>query len=203
MKTLFFATTNENKINEVKNILDIPNLNLIVPQNFNIKETGKTFKENSLIKAKALFEILNKNQNVFGEDSGLCIEALNLEPGIYSKRYDIYKLCKKLNTNEKNQLILDLMKNEKNRNAYFICNISYISKNSQILNFEGILKGKIALSLNNNKNYGFGYDSIFLTKNNKKLSDLKLEEKNKISHRGIAFLKFKKFLLESLFNSQT
>ncbi|WKC75979.1 RdgB/HAM1 family non-canonical purine NTP pyrophosphatase [Borreliella valaisiana] len=201
MKTLFFATTNENKINEVKNILNIPNLNLIVPQNFNIKETGKTFKENSLLKAKALFEILNKNQNVFGEDSGLCIEALNLEPGIYSKRYDIYKLHKKLSTNEKNQLILDLMKNEKNRNAYFICNISYISKNRQISNFEGILKGKIALSLNDNKNYGFGYDSIFLTKNNKKLSDLKLEEKNKISHRGIAFLKFKKFLLESLFNS--
>ncbi|AIJ29616.1 RdgB/HAM1 family non-canonical purine NTP pyrophosphatase [Borreliella valaisiana] len=201
MKTLFFATTNENKINEVKNILNIPNLNLIVPQNFNIKETGKTFKENSLLKAKALFEILNKNQNVFGEDSGLCIEALNLEPGIYSKRYDIYKLSKKLSTNEKNQFILDLMKNEKNRNAYFICNISYISKNRQISNFEGILKGKIALSLNDNKNYGFGYDSIFLTKNNKKLSDLKLEEKNKISHRGIAFLKFKKFLLESLFNS--
>ncbi|WKC76899.1 RdgB/HAM1 family non-canonical purine NTP pyrophosphatase [Borreliella valaisiana] len=201
MKTLFFATTNENKINEVKNILNIPNVNLIVPQNFNIKETGKTFKENSLLKAKALFEILNKNQNVFGEDSGLCIEALNLEPGIYSKRYDIYKLGKKLSTNEKNQFILDLMKNEKNRNAYFICNISYISKNRQISNFEGILKGKIALSLNDNKNYGFGYDSIFLTKNNKKLSDLKLEEKNKISHRGIAFLKFKKFLLESLFNS--
>ncbi|MBB6031613.1 XTP/dITP diphosphohydrolase [Borreliella spielmanii] len=201
MKTLFFATTNENKINEVKNILDIPNLNLIVPQNFNIKETGKTFKENSLLKAKALFEILKKNQNVFGEDSGLCIEALNLEPGIYSKRYDTYKLCKKLSTNEKNQLILDLMKNEKNRQAYFICNISYISKNRQISNFEGIIKGKIALSLNGGKNHGFGYDSIFLTKNNKKLSDLTLEEKNKISHRGIAFLKFKKFLLESLFNS--
>nr|WP_267918160.1 RdgB/HAM1 family non-canonical purine NTP pyrophosphatase [Borreliella garinii] len=201
MKTLFFATTNENKINEVKNILDIPNLNLVIPKSFNIKETGKTFKENSLLKAKALFEILNKNQNVFGEDSGLCIEALNLEPGIYSKRYDTYKLCKKLNTNEKNQLILDLMKNEKNRKAYFICNISYISKDKQISNFEGIIKGEIALSLNNNKNYGFGYDSIFLTKNNKKLSDLTLEEKNKISHRGIAFSKFKKFLLESLFNS--
>ncbi|WPM06054.1 RdgB/HAM1 family non-canonical purine NTP pyrophosphatase [Borreliella sinica] len=201
MKTIFFATTNENKINEVKNILDIPNLNLIVPQNFNIKETGKTFKENSLLKAKALFEILNKNQNVFGEDSGLCIEALNLEPGIYSSRYDTYKLGKKLNTNEKNQLILDLMKNEKNRKAYFICNISYISKNKQISNFEGIIKGEIALSLNGNEKYGFGYDSIFLTKNNKKLSDLKLEEKNKISHRGIAFLKFKKFLLKSLFNS--
>ncbi|WNZ71475.1 RdgB/HAM1 family non-canonical purine NTP pyrophosphatase [Borreliella garinii] len=201
MKTLFFATTNENKINEVKNILDIPNLNLVIPKSFNIKETGKTFKENSLLKAKALFEILNKNQNVFGEDSGLCIEALNLEPGIYSKRYDIYKLCKKLSTNEKNQLILDLMKNEKNRKAYFICNISYISKDKQISNFEGIIKGEIALSLNDNKNYRFGYDSIFLTKNNKKLSDLTLEEKNKISHRGIAFSKFKKFLLESLFNS--
>ncbi|WKD00599.1 RdgB/HAM1 family non-canonical purine NTP pyrophosphatase [Borreliella americana] len=201
MKTLFFATTNENKINEVKNILDIPNLNLIVPQNFDIKETGKTFKENSLLKAKALFEILNKNQNVFGEDSGLCIEALNLEPGIYSKRYDTYKVCKKLSTNEKNQLILNLMKNEKNRKAYFICNISYISTNGQILNFEGIIKGQIALNLNDDKNYGFGYDSIFLTRNNKKFSDLTLEEKNKISHRGIAFLKFKKFLLESLFNS--
>nr|WP_267510028.1 RdgB/HAM1 family non-canonical purine NTP pyrophosphatase [Borreliella garinii] len=201
MKTLFFATTNENKINEVKNILDMPNLNLVIPKSFNIKETGKTFKENSLLKAKALFEILNKSQNVFGEDSGLCIEALNLEPGIYSKRYDTYKLCKKLSTNEKNQLILDLMKNEKNRKAYFICNISYISKDKQISNFEGIIKGEIALSLNDNKNYGFGYDSIFLTKNNKKLSDLTLEEKNKISHRGIAFSKFKKFLLESLFNS--
>ncbi|QFI14383.1 RdgB/HAM1 family non-canonical purine NTP pyrophosphatase [Borrelia sp. CA_690] len=201
MKTLFFATTNENKINEVKNILNIPNLNLMIPQNFNIKETGKTFKENSLIKAKALFEILNKNQNVFGEDSGLCIEALNLEPGIYSKRYDTYKLGKKLSANEKNQFILDLMKNEKNRKAYFLCNISYISKNGQISNFEGIINGKIALSLNGYEKYGFSYDSIFLTKNNKKFSDLKLEEKNKISHRGIAFSKFKKFLLETLFKS--
>ncbi|OJH15537.1 deoxyribonucleotide triphosphate pyrophosphatase, partial [Borreliella bissettiae] len=74
-------------------------------------------------------------------------------------------------------------------------------KNGQILNFEGIIRGEIALSLNDKQNYGFGYDSIFLTKNNKKLSDLTLEEKNKISHRGIAFLKFKKFLLEYLFNS--
>ncbi|BDU63073.1 non-canonical purine NTP pyrophosphatase [Candidatus Borrelia fainii] len=198
MKTLFFATTNINKINEVKQILDIPNIKIKIPKNFYAKETGKTFKENSLLKAKTLFESLDKKKPVFSEDSGLCIKALNLEPGIYSKRYDQYKLGKKLGTNKKNHLIIDLMKDKENRTAYFICIVSYISINGTITNFEGILNGTIALDIDCHKKNGFGYDPIFLTANNKRLSKLTLTEKNKISHRGIAFAKFKKFLMQSL-----
>ncbi|AFI31029.1 RdgB/HAM1 family non-canonical purine NTP pyrophosphatase [Borrelia crocidurae] len=198
MKTLFFATSNINKINEVKQILDIPKIKIEIPQNFDIKETGKTFKENSLLKAKALFKILNNKQPVFSEDSGLCIEALNMEPGIYSKRYDQYKLGKKLDNNEKNHLIIDLMREQNNRTAYFICVISYIDVDGTINNFEGILKGTIALNIDYYQKNGFGYDPIFLTTNNKRLSELNLEEKNKISHRGIAFDKFKKFLMQFL-----
>ena len=144
MKTLFFATTNIHKINEVKHILNIPNIKLEIPKNFDVQETGSTFKENSLLKAKALFELLDRKQHVFSEDSGLCIEALNLEPGIYSKRYDKYKLGKKLSTHEKNQLIIDLMKNKENRAAYFVCIISHISTDGQISNFKGVFNGKIA-----------------------------------------------------------
>ncbi|AAX16763.1 RdgB/HAM1 family non-canonical purine NTP pyrophosphatase [Borrelia hermsii] len=198
MKTLFFATTNINKINEVKQILDIPNIKIEIPKNFDVKETGKTFKENSLIKAKALFESLGRKHPVFSEDSGLCIEALNLEPGIYSKRYDQYKLGKKLGTKEKNHFIIDLMKDKENRAAYFICIVSHIAKDGTITNFEGIFNGTIALDIDCCKKNGFGYDPIFLTTNNKRLSELNLEEKNKISHRGIAFTKFKKFLMQSL-----
>ncbi|BCR20856.1 RdgB/HAM1 family non-canonical purine NTP pyrophosphatase [Borrelia miyamotoi] len=197
MKTLFFATTNLNKINEVKQILDIPNIKIEIPKNFDVEETGKTFKENSLLKAKALFELLDRKQPVFSEDSGLCIEALNLEPGIYSKRYDQHKLGKKLGANEKNQLIIDLMKNKKNRTAYFICIVSHISINGTITNFKGVFSGTIALNIDYCKKNGFGYDPIFLTTNNKRLSELSFAEKNKISHRGIAFTKFKKFLIKS------
>ncbi|AWG42637.1 non-canonical purine NTP pyrophosphatase, RdgB/HAM1 family [Candidatus Borreliella tachyglossi] len=198
MKTLFFATTNINKINEVKKILNIPNIKLEIPKNFDVQETGKTFQENSLLKAKALFEILGRKQHVFSEDSGLCIEALNLEPGIYSKRYDKHKLGKKLSTNEKNQLIIDLMKHKKNRTAYFVCSVSYISVDGAITNFEGMLHGSIALDFDYYQKNGFGYDPIFLTHNNERLSGLSLSEKNKISHRGIAFAKFKEFITQSL-----
>ncbi|QMU99046.1 RdgB/HAM1 family non-canonical purine NTP pyrophosphatase [Borrelia sp. A-FGy1] len=198
MKTLFFATTNMNKINEVKQILNIPNIKLEIPKNFDVKETGKTFRENSLIKAKALFELLNRKKNVFSEDSGLCIKALNLEPGIYSKRYDKYKIGKKLSSHEKNQLIIDLMKHKENREAYFVCIISHISTDGQISNFKGIFKGKIASNIDYCKKNRFGYDPIFLTNNNRRLSELNIAEKNKISHRGIAFTKFKNFLINHL-----
>ncbi|UGQ17051.1 RdgB/HAM1 family non-canonical purine NTP pyrophosphatase [Borrelia sp. RT1S] len=198
MRTLFFATANVNKINEVKKILNIHNIRLEIPKNFGIRETGTTFKENSLLKAKALFELLNRKYHVFSEDSGLCIEALNLEPGIYSKRYGKYKLGKKLTTHEKNQLIIDLMKNKTNRRAYFVCMVSHISTNGQINNFEGIFNGSIAPDVNGCQKNGFGYDPIFLTNNNKRLSELSLAEKNKISHRGIAFTKFKNFIMDSL-----
>ncbi|AHH08209.1 Nucleoside-triphosphatase [Borrelia anserina BA2] len=147
MKTLLFATTNVNKINEVKQILDIPNIKIEIHKNFDVKETGKTFKENSSLKAKALFKSLDKKQPVFSEDSGLCIEALNMEPGIYSKRYDQYKLGKKLEANEKNQLIIDLMKHKENRTAYFICIVTHISVDGVITNFEGIFNGTIALDI--------------------------------------------------------
>ncbi|UER67438.1 RdgB/HAM1 family non-canonical purine NTP pyrophosphatase [Borrelia sp. BU AG58] len=196
MRTLFFATANINKVKEVKKILNIHNIKIEVPKNFDIQETGTTFKENSLIKAKALFEALGKKYHVFSEDSGLCIEALDLEPGIYSKRYGKYKLGKKLNAHEKNQLIIDLMKHKTDRKAYFVCMVSHISTDGQISTFEGVFTGSIASDINCYQKNGFGYDPIFLTNNNKRLSELSLAEKNKISHRGIAFTKFKNFIIE-------
>ncbi|WP_024654016.1 RdgB/HAM1 family non-canonical purine NTP pyrophosphatase [Borrelia persica] len=198
MKTLFFATSNINKINEVKQILNIDTIKIEIPQNFEVQETGKTFKENSILKAKTLFESLGRQQFVFSEDSGLCIEALNMEPGIYSKRYDQYKFGKKLDNDEKNNLIIDLMKNQNNRKACFICIVSHIAIDGTITNFKGIFNGTIALNIDHSQKNGFGYDPIFLTKNNIRLSELSIEEKNEISHRGIAFAKFKKFLMQSL-----
>lgn len=179
---ILIATHNIGKFKEIKYILRDYFNNIYSLKDFNIdtdvEETGKTFYENALLKAKAISERVKIP--VLSDDSGLCVEALNNEPGIYSARYakehddkaNIKKLLKKLN-------------NKKDRDAYFICCVVVLFPDGKIISATGITKGEI-LSKEQGNN-GFGYDPVFYSYELQKSFGIATEEeKNKISHRSKA-----------------
>ena len=178
---LIFATHNQNKVNEIKNYIP-KNINLMslddIGYKDKIKETGKSFYENALIKAR---HINNKfGINCFSDDSGLEVDCLNGEPGVFSARY-----AGKPYDSEKNiDFLLNKMKNSKNRNANFKTCIVLIHGND-VKFFKGKVEGEILNKRKGTK--GFGYDSIFMPKGFKNsFGELSMTKKNKISHRGIA-----------------
>lgn len=183
------ATNNQHKIVELQQMLsdtfDVKTLNEIGCFE-EIEETGSTFEENSKIKADYIF---NKyGLNIIADDSGLEVEALNNEPGVFSARYG------GLPTNhEKNisTLLLNLG-DSKNRNARFRTVITLIFEGSTYF-FEGEINGSI---LNKKRgNEGFGYDPIFVPEGfNETFAEMDSIQKNKISHRGIAIQKMIAFL---------
>lgn len=174
---MIFASSNEGKIKEVKKILniDIKSLNDL-DEKIEINETGNTFLENAILKAK---EIYNKTGiPTIADDSGLEIDALNGFPGVKTHRFlegtDL----------DRNKEILRRMNNIKNRTCYFVCSIAYFD-GINLETSEYRLKGSIANSVNENN--GFGFDSIFLYKG-KYLSDMDINEKNMISPRKKALI---------------
>ncbi|MFQ3576581.1 MAG: RdgB/HAM1 family non-canonical purine NTP pyrophosphatase [Cytophagales bacterium] len=189
MIQLCLASNNPKKISEIKNILgnsfDIKSLNQFLPY-VDIPETGKTLEENSEIKAKYLFEKLK--MPCIADDSGLEVETLDNEPGVYSARYageekDDMKNIEKL---------LLKMIGEKRRNARFRTIITYIDQGG-IVQFEGIIEGKIIHELRG-KN-GFGYDPIFIPIGHEKtFAEMNSEEKNALSHRFLALKKLQEYL---------
>ncbi len=192
MLEIVLATNNQNKINEYKKILkDLP-IKLYSLSDLKIdndpEETGKTFKENSLIKAKSLQNCTKKI--ILSDDSGIVIDALGDEfPGIYSKRYAL-----SLGGFEKCNSFLTL--NYANSPAKFTCCICVLNLTDDPLYFIGECKGKITNYVT--KNNGFGYDPIFLPDGyNKTYGELTSEEKNNISHRKRAILKMIDYLKEN------
>ena len=150
-----------------------------------IIEDGKTFHENALIKAKYCFQ--KTGIPSLGDDSGLVVEALNGKPGIFSARYasnhDFAKNMAK---------VLDEMKDEKNRKAYFVTVMCLFDENGENY-FEGRVYGNLTKEIRGEK--GFGYDPIFIPENYEvTFAEMKPEEKNKISHRKNAIEKFLDFL---------
>ena len=210
---LIFATNNKHKMSEIKDILGEKYKNIVflmgdLDVHINPVENGETFEENSIIKAKALYEELkNKNQvlpndYIVADDTGLCIDYLDGAPGIYSARF----MGENTSQEEKNLKILDLMKdlpNEK-RTAYFITNLAviYVNKDKEPINmsFEGRIDGYIAKKIE--KTGGFGYDPIFAVGDTsdiekgqvKTYSNIGMAEKNKISHRARALNLFVQYL---------
>ncbi len=189
MKTLVFATANEHKANEIRAIL---------PETFDLKslsdigfttpllETSDTIKGNAIQKVDQLWDSIEKN--CFADDTGLEVQALQGQPGVYSARY-----AREEATDEENmEKLLTQLQGIDNRIAHFKTVIAY--KTAQdLLTFDGILTGKIALSKRGTN--GFGYDPIFIPDGySKHLAEFSLEEKNKISHRAIAFKKFIDYL---------
>lgn len=186
---LIFASHNKNKIKEIAAILP-KYIELIgledLSYNEEIEESGATFEENALIKAR---HIATKfKTNCFADDSGLEVEVLGGEPGVYSARYA---------GNEKNDeanidKLLHNLKNTNNRKAQFRTAIALIIDGKEIL-FEGNIKGTIITEKQGSG--GFGYDPVFVPDNySKTFAELAAEEKNKISHRALAVKKLIDYL---------
>ncbi|MFN0293309.1 non-canonical purine NTP diphosphatase [Pedobacter helvus] len=188
MQKLVFATNNAHKTDEVAHIL-APNYEILNLKDINclvdIPETGNTFAENANLKSTYVFE--NFGLDCFADDSGLEVEALNYEPGIYSARYSGVK-----NDTTNLQLLLKNMEGQSNRRARFKTVISLL-KNGENHLFEGIIEGTIR-SVPSGTN-GFGYDPIFQPDGyDITFAEMDMSEKNKISHRALAMQKLIAFL---------
>jgi XTP/dITP diphosphohydrolase len=192
---LIFATNNINKAKEIQHLVgDSVTIKTLIEIGCleEIVENGKTLNENASIKSNYVFN--NFNMNCFADDTGLLVESLNGEPGIYSARY----AGEQKNAGDNMDLLLKNLSNKKNRLASFMTVIS-LKINDEEYFFEGELKGAIALEKSGNG--GFGYDPIFIPEGyTKSLAELSLDEKNKISHRAKAFNKLRDFLIQNNLN---
>ena len=189
---LIIASSNQNKLLEFKKILgDKITLYNLSDYNINkeIPEDEDTIKKNAMFKAKFIYNQTGKN--VFADDTGLEIDSLNGEPGVYSARYS----GKEKNSEKNIQLVLNNLKNKIDRNARFKTIISLIH-NGKFLNFEGIVNGEITHKRRGMN--GFGYDSIFQPNGySMTFGEMRNEEKNRISHRSIAINKMIDYLKEN------
>ena len=187
MKKILIGTHNAGKFKEIAYLIS-KNYKKISPVSLKIKspkETGKSFISNSKLKVR--FFSKHVNYPVISDDSGLCIQALNNKPGIYSAR-----LAKKHGSFDKAmKVILKKMKNKKNRKAIFVCSLSFKKNNGKIVSVEGKLKGNISNKIIGKK--GFGYDPIFIPLKKKiTFGQMLKTKKMKMDHRYIAFQKLKK-----------
>ena len=187
MKKILIGTHNKGKFKEIAYLIS-KKYKKVSPESLKIKspkETGKSFRSNSRLKAE--FFSKNVKYPVISDDSGLCIEALNNKPGIYSAR-----LAKKKGSFFKAmKYILKKMEKKKNRNATFVCNLSFKDYGKRIISIEGKLKGKISYKILGKK--GFGYDPIFIPLKKKiTFGQMTKLAKIKMDHRFIAFQKLKK-----------
>ena len=191
---LFLGSNNQGKIKEISDLLP-KKIQIITPKQLNLsspKETGKTFEENSIIKAK--FFSRKTKMICLSDDSGLEIDSLNRLPGIYSARWGgkkgnfnlaikrVYKELKKKNVNWR----------KLKQTARFVCALTIYWPNNKFINVIGKVEGSIS-KFKKGKN-GFGYDPIFIPRNKKiTFGQMNPKEKYKIDHRIKAFKKIKKF----------
>ena len=194
---IILATKNEGKIKEFEKLTEGMNIEVLsILDNIDfpdVVEDGKTFEENSAKKAKEIAEYTGII--TVSDDSGLCVDMLNGEPGIYSARYsgenatdesNMEKLLKNLSNTEK-----------KKRKAYFVSVVSIAFPDESVKSFRGETEGEILFQKEGNN--GFGYDPIFYSYDLKKsFGNATPEEKKSVSHRGRAFQKLKKEVLEKL-----
>ena len=192
MKKIVIATSNEKKLEEIKALLsDLP-IQIISQSDLNVKsceEPFNTFIENALVKAR--FASKQTGLPAIADDSGLCVHALNGQPGVLSARFS----GEKRNDENNNDKLLNDLNNNENRGAHYYCAIVFIMSFSdpQPIITEGIWQGEI-LKMRKGIN-GFGYDSIFMDyKTDLSAAELSPELKNRISHRGQALQKLKQKL---------
>ena len=194
MKRMIFATGNENKMKEIREILGALPLEILSMKeagvSADILEDGKTFEENALIKARAICKLAG--EMVLADDSGLEIDYLNKEPGIYSARY----MGEDTSYHIKNKSLIDRLEGvpDGKRTARFVCAIAAVFPDGKELVVRGTVEGIIGYEEKGEN--GFGYDPIFyLPERGCTTAELPPEEKNSISHRGNA-LRLMKDLLE-------
>ena len=186
---IVFATNNPNKLKEIQSLIpkeiEIISLNEI-GCNEDIPETGDTLEANAFQKAHYIKD--NFNYDCFADDTGLEIDELNGDPGVYSARY----AGPERNANANMNKVLNELKGKKNRKAQFRTAIALILKGEEHL-FEGKVEGYISKDKQGNE--GFGYDPIFIPVNDiRSFAQMSMQEKGVISHRGRAVRKLVAYL---------
>jgi len=194
---IVFATGNKGKVREVREMLDGMGIEFFALSDYanvpEIVEDGKSFLENALKKARIISEFTG--ETVLADDSGLQVDALGGEPGIYSARY----AGESATDEENNAALLTKLKNipQEKRTAFFCCVLVLYRTDGRYDYFEGKWNGQIIDERRGNN--GFGYDPIFFVPELKKTAaELPAEIKNKVSHRGQAFAQLKKAIGEKL-----
>lgn len=192
---IIFATGNEGKMREIREILKDLGMEILSMKqagvSMDIAEDGKTFGENAEIKAMAVWK--KTGGIVLADDSGLVVDCLNGEPGIYSARY----MGEDTSYEIKNQNIVQRAAKAEGgeRSARFLCNIAAVLPDGEVLHTEAAMEGLIAEKPAGKG--GFGYDPIlYIPEYGKTGGELTMEEKNKISHRGKALKAMKERLQE-------
>lgn len=198
MDKIVFATGNAGKMKEIKEIMDdlkVPVLSMKeAGLELEIEENGSTFEENAVIKAKAVAAAatsIDEGIVVLADDSGLEVDYLNKEPGVYSARY----MGEDTSYRIKNQSLIYRLKGvpDEKRTARFVCVIAAVFPNGDVVTTRGVIEGKIGYEERGVN--GFGYDPIFyLPDMSRSTAELLPEEKNNISHRGNALRAMKEEL---------
>ena len=194
-ETIVFATGNEGKMREVRMILADLGMEILSMKeagvHADIVEDGETFAQNAEIKAKAVWA--RTGGIVLADDSGLAVDYLGGEPGVYSARY----MGEDTSYDIKNQAIIDRIKGAKGkeRSARFVCDIAAVLPDGTVIHTEGFMEGQIAEKPAGTE--GFGYDPIlYIPELGVTSAELTLEQKNQISHRGKALRAMKEELFK-------
>lgn len=193
MSRIIFATGNAGKMKEIREILADMNMEILSMKeagiSADINEDGTTFEENAVIKAKTIAKLTK--DIVLADDSGLEVDYLNKEPGIYSARY----MGEETSYTIKNQAIIDRLEGvpKEKRTARFVCAIAAVLPNGEVLTTRGTIEGYIGTESAGVN--GFGYDPIFFVDEyGCSTAELSEEQKNEISHRGKALRAMKEQL---------
>lgn len=186
--TIYLATGNRHKAEEFGRMLQ--DHHIILPSDqgisFNPDETGETFFANAFIKAQSLYEIVHKP--VLADDSGICVDALGGEPGVYSARFGSTD-GKDLSSEERNRLLLEKLSGISDRNARFVCNLVLYYGPHRYISVQETLEGEI-VSTQGSGTGGFGYDPVlYLHEFGKTVAELDPSLKDRVSHRGKAMEK--------------
>lgn len=188
MTDFLIASNNAHKVEEFKRILSPLGINAVSAKEAGfdlgeVVEDGSTFAENALIKAKSAFKATGLPS--VADDSGLCVDALDGAPGIFTARYG----SEGFSDRQRMAYLLDNMKNvpQEKRTARFVCSICCMLSEDDIITAEGVCDGSIAFEISGSG--GFGYDPVFLAPDGRCFGVISAEEKDKLSHRGKALRK--------------
>lgn len=192
MQKLVIASSNPGKLREIRHLLEPLGIDVLPQSAFHVTEAEEpycTFVENALAKARHASKL--SGLPALADDSGICVDALNGEPGIYSARYAGEPKSDERN----NQKLVGVLRNQPDRKAHYYCIITLVrhANDPQPIIADGALHGEIILDPRGNG--GFGYDPyFFLPELGKTAAELPMEQKNRISHRGKALAR----LVESI-----
>lgn len=190
-KVIVVASGNQGKIKEFKEMLEPEGYTVKSLSDFpdmpEVEETGTTFHDNAIIKAQAVTD--HYGITAISDDSGLEIDALDKKPGVMSARW----LGHDTSYDVKNQKVLDLLKDKKDRTCRYVCAIAITRVNEEPVVFEDTVECEVALEAKGSN--GFGYDPIiYYAPSGKTMAEMSKEEKNSISHRGKAVRKLEAWL---------